>query len=83
MIEIVLSAGILGLVMTIMAVGVIMGRAPIKGSCGGMSALGMKGACDICGGDVSRCDSKTAGQEQGEAIDLAYDADSKETTNKY
>ena len=41
----------------IMAVGVIMGRKPISGSCGGMAALGMDVACDICGGDQSKCDN--------------------------
>ena len=40
-----------------MAVGVIFGRQPIAGSCGGMKALGMDMACEICGGDPSLCDS--------------------------
>lgn len=35
-------------VVVAMAVGVLMGRKPISGSCGGMSALGMEVACDIC-----------------------------------
>ena len=42
---------VFGLVVAGMAVGVIMGRGPIKGSCGGMGALGIDTACDICGGD--------------------------------
>lgn len=41
-----------------MAIGVIMGREPIKGSCGGMSALGMDTACDICKGDKERCEEE-------------------------
>ena len=32
---------VIGLVMAAMAVGVIMGRAPIKGSCGGLGAVGI------------------------------------------
>ena len=40
----------LGLV-TAMAVGVIFGRKPIAGSCGGMKALGMEMDCEVCGGD--------------------------------
>lgn len=51
----------------LMSVGVLMGRKPIKGSCGGMSALGMDTACDICGGNTAKCDSNQADA-------LAYDA---------
>jgi hypothetical protein len=43
-----------------MAIGVILGRRPIKGTCGGMSALGMDTACDICGGDTTKCDEENA-----------------------
>ena len=46
---------------TMMAVGVIWGREPIKGSCGGMKALGMEMECEICGGDPQQCDSDSAG----------------------
>lgn len=42
--------------MVIMSVGVLLGRKPISGSCGGMAALGMKTECDVCGGNKSRCD---------------------------
>jgi hypothetical protein len=41
-----------------MSVGVLLGRKPITGSCGGMSALGMETACDICGGDKERCEKE-------------------------
>lgn len=41
-----------------MSVGVLFGRKPIAGSCGGMAALGMDTACDICGGDKSICDDE-------------------------
>ncbi|WP_027852545.1 (Na+)-NQR maturation NqrM [Marinobacterium litorale] len=41
-----------------MSVGVLLGRKPIAGSCGGMSALGMDTACDICGGDKERCEKE-------------------------
>ena len=40
-----------------MAVGVIFGRAPIKGSCGGLGAVGIDQGCEICGGDPQRCES--------------------------
>jgi uncharacterized protein len=47
------------LVMAAMAVGVMNGRAPIKGSCGGIGALGVDTACEICGGNRQRCDEQT------------------------
>lgn len=49
---------VMGIIVTAMAVGVIFGRKPIAGSCGGMSAIGMESECDVCGGDKSRCKKK-------------------------
>ena len=40
-----------------MAIGVIFGRSPIKGSCGGLGAVGIDQECEICGGDPQRCES--------------------------
>lgn len=39
-----------------MAVGVIFGRKPIAGSCGGIANLGIEKECSICGGDRQKCD---------------------------
>lgn len=50
---------IIGFVIAAMAIGVMAGRPPIKGSCGGMGALGVDTACTICGGDPQRCDEET------------------------
>ncbi len=47
------------LLVAAMSVGVLMGRKPISGSCGGMSSLGMEVACDICGGDKGKCEKET------------------------
>ena len=38
-----------------MAVGVIFGRQPIAGSCGGMKALGIEWS-EVCGGDPQNCE---------------------------
>lgn len=52
------------IIVTAMSVGVIMGRKPISGSCGGMSALGMDTACDICGGDKTICEDEEEKQRR-------------------
>ncbi len=68
-----------------MAVGVLFGRAPIKGSCGGMSAVGIDAECEICGGNPARCEatastnsseSESAGAKPNTAPQsaLGYDA---------
>ncbi len=69
---------VVGILIAAMAIGVIMGRGPIKGTCGGMSALGMDTACDICGGDTSKCDEENARLASiNENKSLAYDATQK------
>jgi hypothetical protein len=45
-------------ILLLMAVGVVFANKPIKGSCGGMSTLGMDSACDICGGNPSECEKE-------------------------
>ena len=57
MTTVVLAFTVMLLLVAAMAVGVIMGRKPITGSCGGMKALGLDMECEICGGDPDRCDS--------------------------
>ena len=61
MVEVILSIVIFGLLITGMAVGVLLGRKPISGSCGGVgAALGEKDySCDICGGDVKKCEDSS------------------------
>ena len=59
-----------------MSIGVLMGRKPISGSCGGMSALGMEVACDICGGDKNKCDKEQGESSSAADASLAYDASS-------
>lgn len=59
-----LTISLFALVMAGMAIGVIVKNRPIKGSCGGMGALGFGTACDICGGDMSKCDEQA--EEKGQ-----------------
>lgn len=65
------------IVVALMAVGVLLGRKPISGSCGGMSAIGMESACDVCGGDKTICDTEIEKAQKAEKNELAYDAAKK------
>lgn len=61
---------------TAMSVGVIFGRKPIAGTCGGLNMMyGAEGGdgCKICGGDPNKCDSSDAPQE-ADAGRMSYDA---------
>lgn len=62
--------------MALMAVGVIFNNKPISGSCGGMSALGMDVACDICKGDPAKCDKESEDAAEGDS-NLAYEVKTK------
>ncbi|KZY75943.1 ApbE family protein [Oleiphilus sp. HI0069] len=58
-----------------MAVGVIFANKPITGSCGGMSALGMEVACDVCGGDKDKCDKEVdSAAKDAAGKDISYNA---------
>lgn len=59
MLTIVIAFALMLVIVAAMAVGVLLGRKPISGSCGGMSAIGMDGACDVCGGDKNKCEKES------------------------
>ncbi|HEY9035925.1 MAG TPA: (Na+)-NQR maturation NqrM [Pseudomonadales bacterium] len=60
----------------LMAVGVMMGRKPISGSCGGMGAQMGDAGCPLCGGDVQKCESIEGGkQKESNSYDAFRDAD--------
>lgn len=70
----ILTFAALMLIVVAMSVGVIMGQKPIKGSCGGMSALGMDTVCDICGGRPIDCENEeTQTANKTSSDDLAYE----------
>jgi len=58
MVEILLTFVVLLMIVGAMSVGVLMGRKPITGSCGGLANAGVGGPCEICGGDMSKCDAE-------------------------
>jgi uncharacterized protein len=73
MVEFVFSFAILLSIVAIMSIGVMRGRSPISGSCGGLNNLGIDGACEICGGNPAKCDEqKTVGKTESKPA--YYDA---------
>ena len=67
-----LVLALLVLVMLGMAAGVMMGRKPLAGSCGGIANLGIEKECSICGGDRQKCEE--VNKEDPNRTELAYDA---------
>jgi len=66
-----------------MSVGVMLGRKPIAGSCGGMKALGLDTECEVCGGDPKACETADrrpmrVTAAQAEAASLGSDATRRE-----
>ncbi len=61
-----------------MSIGVLLGRKPISGSCGGVgAALGQDNyTCEICGDDPNKCDEQSdGGNVASKTSQLAYEAD--------
>ncbi|MEH6472879.1 MAG: (Na+)-NQR maturation NqrM [Halopseudomonas sp.] len=68
------------LVIVASSVGVIMGRKPIKGSCGGVgAALGETDyTCPLCGDDPNKCEKEQEAAAQAAATeDLSYEVATK------
>jgi len=49
------------LVVAGMAIGVMNGRKPISGSCGGIAVLGVEKECAFCGGKRENCKRRQEG----------------------
>ena len=75
MIELMFAFILMLLIILAMSVGVIFTRKPIKGTCGGIAALGMDQSCDICGGDTAKCDEEST--MLAKPTGLAYEVTSK------
>lgn len=60
MINFLITFLVMAVVIAIMSVGVIFGRKPVQGSCGGMNKIEGLGDCEICGGDMKKCESKNS-----------------------
>ena len=58
MLELFLAFFVLALIMIGMALGIIMGKNPLKGSCGGVGAALKEDdyTCDLCEGDKNKCE---------------------------
>tara|TARA_B100002019_G_scaffold70927_1_gene61072 strand:+ start:299 stop:475 length:177 start_codon:yes stop_codon:yes gene_type:complete len=55
MYEMVLIFLVLMAVIAVMSVGVLFGKKPISGSCGGLANLEPGRECELCGGNPSKC----------------------------
>lgn len=53
----IISFGVFVLFFIFMAVGYIVQKKPLKGSCGGVAAMMGDESCQFCGGDPNKCDS--------------------------
>ena len=72
-----LTLSFLLLVVAAMAVGVLFSNKPIKGSCGGIQALGLGEKCDICGSNTDDCEeSLLAAKESAQTATKFYKVDS-------
>lgn len=60
-----------------MSIGVIFGREPISGSCGGVgNQVGGGSGCSVCGRQSGSCDDDDAAPDADDADKLTYNADS-------
>ena len=55
MVEFVVTFLFFLLIIIVMAVGVMRGREPISGTCGGLNQMGEGGGCELCGGEPAAC----------------------------
>jgi hypothetical protein len=56
MMSLLVTFAVIALVVLLMSVGVLFGRKPVQGSCGGMNKISDLGECEICGGEPLKCE---------------------------
>ncbi len=63
MTTVILSFIFISLAVAGLSIGVIMGRKPLQGSCGGLGNIGETGPCELCGGRPEKCEERQARQQ--------------------
>jgi len=56
MLTVIASLIVLSCIVGLMSIGVIMGRRPVQGSCGGLNNLKGMDECELCGGSRNKCE---------------------------
>ncbi|MFA5630785.1 MAG: (Na+)-NQR maturation NqrM [Porticoccaceae bacterium] len=80
LLDILITGGITAFVLLLvaggMAIGVMAGRKPISGSCGGIGAAlaDPNYTCDFCGGDPNKCEQQESPVDKNDKS-LAYEAE--------
>jgi len=54
------------LMILLMAVGVLMGKEPLKGTCGGLNRFTGDKECPVCGGDTTKCETNNPQEAKAE-----------------
>lgn len=64
------------IVSLLLGVGILMGRKPLAGSCGGVGKALQEPnyECPMCGGDESKCESRAESVDDNIESSLIYDA---------
>lgn len=71
----VIAFSVMLLVIVLMSVGVMAGRKPISGSCGGIGAVGIDSTCKICGGNPNKCEPQVENNNKPKSSAEFYAAD--------
>ncbi len=59
--------------MLLMAVGVLFGREPLKGTCGGLNRFTGDKECPVCGGDTTKCETRNSDNQAEDKVALGRD----------